>query len=190
MADIHELMVSMDLPDDLSDAEVAEIRWHLGLGPQPEQLTIITRFPTLVFDDDTGEPKLDDDGGWLVVDRPQPVWGQSPSVAWKTGGVLLSTLLREDDAHGGSTLLREDDAHGGRWALTCRWEIHPDSHGNVARLFNWLARRCHGRGRFFGYLRWHEDDEPTEILTVRDGVIVTHRNGKFVAPLWDEPAEG
>ncbi|MBB6553547.1 hypothetical protein [Nonomuraea rubra] len=39
MADIHELLVAMDLRGDLSETELAELRRHLGLGSRPEHIT-------------------------------------------------------------------------------------------------------------------------------------------------------
>ncbi|MEV4759247.1 hypothetical protein AB0J86_29695 [Micromonospora sp. NPDC049559] len=169
MADIHEFMVSMDLSGELSDAELADLRWHLGLGPRPERLTIITEFPALVFDDN-GRPVEDPDGGWRTENDPHPVWGRAPYAASKIGGVAFSALVQED----GRT--------GSRSALTCRWEIHPDEHGEVAALFDWLAGRRAEHDRFFGYLRWYEEDWPDERLEIADGRLVVRREGGAVAP--------
>ncbi|MDA2811815.1 hypothetical protein O4J56_14325 [Nocardiopsis sp. RSe5-2] len=36
MADVFELAITVDLRDEISEEEVAELRWHLGLGPEPE----------------------------------------------------------------------------------------------------------------------------------------------------------
>lgn len=38
MADIYELSVALDLRADVSDEEIAELRWQLGLGPRPVTL--------------------------------------------------------------------------------------------------------------------------------------------------------
>ncbi|GAA0708882.1 hypothetical protein Drose_21660 [Dactylosporangium roseum] len=42
MADLHELMVAADLRGDLAEPDLAELRWHLGLGPRPEHVTAAT----------------------------------------------------------------------------------------------------------------------------------------------------
>ncbi|TQK42299.1 hypothetical protein FBY35_3678 [Streptomyces sp. SLBN-118] len=44
MADIYELSIVLNLGEDLSNEEVAELRWHLGLGPKPEILHIVPSF--------------------------------------------------------------------------------------------------------------------------------------------------
>lgn len=86
---------------------------------------------------------------------------------------------------GGSTfsaLVHKSDSHGDRWALTCRWEIHPDHYDMTAELFNWLAKRCIEPDLFFGYLRWYEHDWPDEKLGIRDGILVVHRATGTVEP--------
>lgn len=188
MGDIHELMIAVDLRGNLTDAELAELRWRVGLGSRPdhiaEETIVVNEILDMILDDDEeGEegqaPVQDEHGDWLIKRYPDPAWHDgSPHAAAKIPGVAFSTLVREQDAY------------GDRWALTCRWEIHPDGHGEVTELFDWLAGRCDSDGSFFGYLRWYEDDEPDTPLHVRDGKVVTYRDGKFVAPLtWDEGDE-
>lgn len=77
MSDVFELAVSVDLRDELSEQELAELHWHLGIGPQPERLSIVTEFPFVVVDE-AGEPVVEDEprpllveavarpGGWVV----------------------------------------------------------------------------------------------------------------------------
>ncbi|MGW0806020.1 hypothetical protein [Nonomuraea sp. NPDC002799] len=176
MADIHELMVAMDLRGDLSETELAELRWHLGLGSRPEHITEETIVVNEVLDllDDEQKPVRDEKGDWVIKDFPQPAWdGGSPYAASKIPGAGCSILVRADD---------HDDE---RWALTCRWEIHPDGHAVLARLIGWLVARLHKNECFFGYQRWYEDDQP-ELLSVRDGKVVTCRDGTFVPPFWEE----
>ncbi|MFC4114420.1 hypothetical protein [Nonomuraea zeae] len=180
MSDIHELMVAMDLRGDLPETELAELRWHLGLGPRPEHITEQTIIVNEVLDllDDEQVPARDESGNWVIKEFPRPAWEDgSPYAATKIPGAGCSILVRADD-------------HGdGRWALTCRWEIHPDGHAEVAGLLGWLAARLHENESFFGYQRWYEHDEP-ELLSVLDGKVVTCREGAFVPPFWDEPAMG
>ncbi|MFG2292591.1 hypothetical protein [Streptomyces sp. NPDC048603] len=154
MSDIHELQVTVDLRDGLSGQELAELRWHLGLGPEPEQLTVITEFPFVVVDDD-GNPRIENEPRALLA-------GSGP--AWKVGGTL------------GSSLTARTGLPGGGWSLTSRTELHPDDTEQVGELLRWLAPRVHdthvhpdGTVRL-GHCRWYEDPEPYS-LEVRDGQL-------------------
>ncbi len=80
------------------------------------------------------------------------------------------------DAHEVLVRMCADDHGDGHWALTCRWEIHPDGHPEVAGLIAWLAARRHKNGPFFGYQRWYEADEP-ELLSPRRESCVACRDG-------------
>ncbi|MFF9512175.1 hypothetical protein ACF1BU_36845 [Streptomyces sp. NPDC014724] len=42
MSDVYELVVTVDLRDEITEQELAELRWHLGIGPQPERLSIVS----------------------------------------------------------------------------------------------------------------------------------------------------
>ena len=155
MADIHELMLTLDLRDELSEDELAELRWHFGLGPKPEILRIVTEFP---FWD------VDDDGELVVEDHPQPLLG-GHGEAFEVEGALVSVLL-----------LREE-IRGGAWALTSRQEIHPDQFDLIGELLSWLATKADDRHRRFdgsadlGWTRFHESRQ-AEPLVVRDGVVI------------------
>ncbi|GAA3230467.1 hypothetical protein [Nonomuraea helvata] len=180
MADIHELMLAMDLRGDLSETELGELRWHLGLGSRPEHITEETIVVNEVLDllPEEQKPVRDEHGDWVIKESPQPAWDDgSPYAASKIPGA------------GYSILVRADDHDGGRWALTCRWEVHPDGHAEVAELMDRLVARLHGNGSFFGHQRWYEDEEP-ELLGIRDGKVVTRCDGAFVPPFWDEPDMG
>ncbi|MFD3809063.1 hypothetical protein ACFWSF_37380 [Streptomyces sp. NPDC058611] len=78
MSDIHELTAAVDLRDEISATEVAELRWHLGIGPRPERLSIITEFPVVVVDD-SGVPVVEDD--------PRPLLAGNGAAA-RVGGPL------------------------------------------------------------------------------------------------------
>lgn len=171
MSDIYDFMLVIDLRDDLSDAEVAELRWHLGLGPQPERLTILTEFPEVVLDDN-GKPVTDENGDWCVENAPYPLLAQR-GAARKIGGAVFSELVR-----------RQDRAGTG-WALTVRQELHPDDFEYVDRLLDWLAARADyayvdtdgttktgGYGNYVGYQRFYENSEIDTQLTIEDGKIV------------------
>ncbi|MFB7965916.1 hypothetical protein HLK56_19810 [Streptomyces sp. G9] len=154
MSDIHELTVTVDLRDGLSERQLAELRWHLGLGPQPGHLTVVTDFPCVVVDDD-GVPR--------VGNEPRPLLaGSGP--AWRTTGALCSALVARDGLPGGG------------WALTSRTEIHPDEAEEVGALLRWLAEHVHDTRRQedgtvrLGYYRACEDPVPSA-LEVRDGRV-------------------
>ncbi|MFB7154539.1 MULTISPECIES: hypothetical protein [unclassified Streptomyces] len=155
MSDVHELVVAVDLRDEISEGELAELRWHLGLGGRPERLSVVTRFPVVVWDDE-GEPVIEDDPRPLLAGR---------GAAARVGGVLCSAL----ESRAG--LSRRG------WALTSRQEIHPDEFEKVGELLRWLAARAHethlrGDGAVgVGFLRFHEDEVP-EALTVEGGEVV------------------
>ncbi|MFI9041031.1 hypothetical protein [Streptomyces sp. NPDC053726] len=155
MADIFELMLTLDLRDELSEEELAELRWHLGLGPQPEVLRIVTEFP-FVVEDDRGE--------LIIEDRPESLLGRHGE-AFTVEGALVSVLLR-----------RQDTRHDA-WALTSRQEIHPDDFERTGELLSWLAakagdfhRRPDGSVNL-GWTRFYEGRQ-CEPLVVRDGVVI------------------
>ncbi|WP_369362894.1 hypothetical protein AB5L52_06155 [Streptomyces sp. CG4] len=155
MADIYELSLALNLREALSDGELAELRWHLGLGPRPERLRIVPAFPVVV-EDEHGEP--------VTVDDPVPLLGEKGE-AWKAGGALVSVLVRPEDVRHGT------------WALTVRQEIHPDAFDRTGELLGWLATKADDRHRVaadavqLGWTRFYESDR-FEPLVVRDGEVV------------------
>ena len=149
MADQYELVLAVDLDDDLTAAEVAELRWHLGLGRPPARPGIVTGFPSV------GQG---DDGELIVTDDPRPLLGQR-GPGWKIAGMLSSGLARRDNPAG--------------WMLTCRQEIHPDSFDEVRAVLDWLADRAgrgHGDEFAIGHVRFYEDVDPVP-LTVSSGTL-------------------
>ncbi|GGP79908.1 hypothetical protein GCM10010215_00820 [Streptomyces virginiae] len=85
MSDVHELVVAVDLRDEISEGELAELRWHLGLGGRPERLSVVTRFPVVVWDDE-GEPVIEDDPRPLLAGRgPRRGWGACSVRRWRAG---------------------------------------------------------------------------------------------------------
>ncbi|MFF4082033.1 hypothetical protein ACFYZN_21875 [Streptomyces sp. NPDC001777] len=156
MSDIYELVLAVDLRDELSEQEVAELRWHVGAGPQPEQLSIVTDFPFMT-EDESGE--------WVVEDDPSPLLAVDGG-AWRIGGALCSALV-----------VRDEPPRKG-WALTSRQEVHPDEFEKLGELLGWLAARAHHSHRLpddttvrLGYLRFYEDLMP-DVLEVKDGLVV------------------
>ncbi|MFI6930402.1 hypothetical protein [Streptomyces sp. NPDC050287] len=154
MADTYEIYIVLNLREGLPDEELAELRWHLGLGPKPEILRIVSEFPVVAFDD-AGEP--------LIENHPAPLLGQHGD-AWKVNGALTSVLVRPE----GPT--------NGAWALTVRQEIHPDQFDSVAELLTWLSTKAEDRHCLkaetvhLGWIKFHESDE-FEPLVVRDGEV-------------------
>lgn len=144
--------MALDLCEGIPDEEVAELRWHLGLGDRPEALRIVAAFP------DVAE---DDDGELVVIDRPEPLLAVRGG-AWKIRGALVSLL--------------EQGRHGA-WALTVRQEIHPDDFERIGELLRWLAGRLENRHRganaevHLGWTRFFEADR-FEPLVARDGEVL------------------
>lgn len=163
MADAYELLINADLPDDLSETELAELRWHLGLGPEPPECTIVTEFPQEFFDEH-GEPATYEPGAagsW--VEEKVPALAERGS-AWRIGGALFAALERRDDS----------EPRPG-WALTCRQELHPDGFDGPTACIRWLQRRIpepHFDLRV--YWRFYEDPllEPT---LVEEGALATRQ---------------
>ncbi|MFG2905071.1 hypothetical protein ACGF13_08410 [Kitasatospora sp. NPDC048286] len=155
MADIFELMLTLDLRDELSEEELAELRWHLGLGPKPEVLRIVPKFPL---------GYIDDDGELVIEDRPQPLLGGHGEPR-KIDGALFSILLRRERTWGGG------------WGLTSRQEIHPDQFDLTGELLCWLAAKADCGQRklngsiLLGYTRFYEEHR-LRPLVVRDGVVI------------------
>ncbi|MFD3871871.1 hypothetical protein [Streptomyces sp. NPDC058623] len=154
MSDVHELMIAVDLRDEISASELAELSWHVGIGPRPDRLSIVTEYP-VVMEDESGNPVIDDD--------PYPLLAEQ-GAASRVGGVLRSTLAP-----------RADPARPG-WALTSRQEIHPDGFEKVGELLCWLAGRAHathlrGNGAVgVGFLRFCEAEVP-DVLQVEGGQV-------------------
>lgn len=150
MADVFELTMAVHLLGEISEEEADELRWHLGLGPQPETLGIVTGFPTVAVGDD----------GWpFLEDRPRPLLGEHGEAA-KAGGRLVAGLVRS-----------EDTGNGEEWALLSRQEIHPDDFDATGGLLAWLAARAGPRHRNpdgsvrLGGIRFYASDrfEPVEV---------------------------
>lgn len=152
MADIFELFIALDLREGLADEEVAELRWHLGMGDRPEPLRIVAGLP---------EGSCDDDGEAVGDERPEPLLAGRGG-AWKVGGALVSVLERA--------------RHGG-WALTIRQEVHPNDFDLTGDLLRWLADRVDDRHRSadgavrLGWTRFYESDR-FEPLVVRAGEVL------------------
>ncbi|MFE6667331.1 hypothetical protein ACFVFH_27675 [Streptomyces sp. NPDC057697] len=155
MSDVYELAISVDLRDELSEQELDELRWHLGIGPQPERLSIVTAFP-FVAEDDSGE--------LVVADDPRPLLA-GVDAAGQVVGVLCS--MPADRA----------ELIGQGWTLTARLEIHPDEFDQVGELIRWLAVRAHDTHSHaegvvsLGCLRFCEDLVP-EALQVVNGRVM------------------
>lgn len=148
-------MLTLDLRDELSEEELAELRWHLGLGPQPEVLRIVPRVPFVV----------EGDHGELVVeDHPEPLLGDHGE-ATKVDGALVSVLVHKQDTRRSA------------WSLTSRQEIHPDAFEATGELLMWLAKKAGDSHRHpdggvsVGWTRFYEERQP-EPLVVRDGLVV------------------
>ena len=154
MSDVHDLLLVLDLRPGLPDHELDEIRWHLGIGPQPEQLTAVTDFDEVVLDDN-GAPAQDETGRILVESVPRPLLAQH-GATWRTGGALTGHLEPRDN---------------GGWALLSRQELHPDDFDRVDQLLAWLASRTQ-ETPFAGYLRHLEDAGPGELLSINEGKLV------------------
>jgi hypothetical protein len=178
MADIRELMVTIDLRNDLSEAEVNELRWHLGLAPQPPELPVWSALSPV-----SRAMYSDDDGNLVVDDRPYAILG-GKGAGQRIPGALLSALVR-----------RENPDRRPGWALTARQESHPDDMADIEALLRWLAVRadlpcaacsagsCRVGCEFFaGYLRFYEEPALESYLIFKGGTVGwSERIGRFTA---------
>jgi hypothetical protein len=162
MTDLHEVLITAELPADLPEAEMAELRWHLGLGPQPEDLSIVTDcFPLVTVDEDS-EPLPEDE--WEV--DTYPLLAERGAADWRVGGVVFSELAR-----------REEPAGPG-WALSSRQVLHSDDLNLLVQLLRWLQARAVGRGGgpacVSCHMRSYEDDLVLKPVSVHEEDLVIH----------------
>ncbi|MEU0545591.1 hypothetical protein ABZ319_37530 [Nocardia sp. NPDC005978] len=151
MADISELVISLDLRSDLSGEDVAELLWQIGRGPAPTDEDRLSRGLVEVIEDESGE---------FVCTDPAPVLDQA-GPAWKVDGVLGSSL--------------EKTATG--WHLASRQEVHPDLYETLEELFLWLSRYVESAtvapdgSVEIARLRWYEDPD-FQPLVIRDDTVL------------------
>ncbi|QGV79471.1 hypothetical protein [Streptomyces ficellus] len=142
MADIHELTLALDLRDELPDAEVAELLWHLGLGARPETPVIV---PSFGYEDE-------DDPAPLLADH---------GAAHKVGGALTSALVRRPAD--GWALASRQEIHPDQFD-----EVGALLTWLAARATDRHARP--GDGVHLGWIRFYDSDRP-EPLVARDGTV-------------------
>jgi len=144
---MFEFVVSVVLRDELSIDDVAELRWHLGLGELPECGPRIGGGVCRVAEDEDGE---------LVTLDPEPLLG-AHGPAWKIGGMLGASLERSTTG----------------WRLDARQEMHAEMLEESTELMRWLYRRVEADfvradgSVEIARMRWYEDTESTA-LVVRD----------------------
>ncbi|MFE3229730.1 hypothetical protein [Nocardia sp. NPDC059228] len=147
MADMFEFLISVDLRDELSAADVEELRWHLGSGEAPEDGFRIETGVRFAIEGEDGEPVLLD---------PEPLLG-AHGPAWKIGGMLDANLERTSAG----------------WHLEARQEVHVETLQEMTELMLWLYRRVDlglvgpDGSVELARLRWYEDAESTPLM-VRD----------------------
>src|SRR5262249_17834697 len=146
--DSYEFLLNIDLRDDLSEGELAEVRWHLGLGPQPAEVVIVT----------TTYPVPADDGSRPEVPLPVLAGEGAPT---HVHGVQVSTMARRNPF----------GAPG--WGITARQELHVDAIEDVRTFVQWLVQHADypyrkdgvdregGSWNVIGYLRRYDADKPT-----------------------------
>jgi hypothetical protein len=145
MGDMYELLLTLDLRADITDDELAELRWQVGQGPRPERLPIGTDAYLDTYP--LGDP-ADPDCLWETA-TPEPVFARR-GAARRMGGALVADLVGREQADG--------------WALTVRQEVHPDDFYQLRTLLGWLGPRSVGAQTsgvefFVGYLRFLESVE-------------------------------
>lgn len=158
VGDIYEVVLTMDIRADVTDDELAELRWHVGQGSRPERLPIrgdnyLATFPL-------GDPH-DPDCEWETAE-PEPAFPQR-GAAWNVGGALVAELVRREESDG--------------WSLTVRQEFHPDDFYQLRTLLDWLGR-CSVNAQisdiafFVGYMRFYENAEIAPLVLLNGRIRV------------------
>lgn len=159
MADLYEVLITAELRGDLSDAELAELRWHLGLGPQPERLAIVNGWYVVTTDEEGNELPEDQ---W-TVDR-YPLLAERGVADARVGGVVFSELARREDP--GNT----------SWALTSRQVVHAEDLDLLGQLLRWLQDNATGYGggppHFSCHMRFFEEGFTLKPVSVNESGIV------------------
>lgn len=150
MADIYDFFLAIDLRDDFSEQELAELRWHLGLGPRPAELTILTDFAT--FEDDS----------------PFPVLGRRGAGS-RIGGVVLSLLEARPN---GWALTTRQELHPDEFEELDAFLAWLAGKADYDYLAADGTTKSGGFGQFVGYLRWYEDAAIDKLLVIDDFQIV------------------
>ncbi|MFD1546674.1 hypothetical protein [Nonomuraea guangzhouensis] len=170
MGDIYELALTVDIRADITDDELAELRWHVGQGPRPERLPIGTDNYLEAYP--LGDP--DDPGCEWETAEAEPAFTRRGAAHW-VGGALVAELAERERADG--------------WALTVRQEVHPDEFYLLRTLLDWLGRcsvnaRAGGAEFFVGYLRFCESVE-IEPLVLSNGRIRLPEPIESHTPHWE-----
>jgi hypothetical protein len=174
VSDLYELVLAMDIRTDLTEDELAELRWHVGQGPRPEQLpsgadSYLATYPL-------GDPE-DPDCEW-ETEEPRPAFAQR-GAAIRVGGALVAELVARNDPEG--------------WALTVRQELHPDDFYRLRTLLDWLGPHSVHAGTggaetggiafVVGHLRFEENHDSEPFLLV-NGQIRVPGGIDSHTPLW------
>ncbi|MGW1138371.1 hypothetical protein [Streptomyces zhihengii] len=116
MSDYYDMFLAVDLPPELSEPVLSEVRWLLGQGDMP------------------AEPRATD---WESWGGPwQAFAGGSASHAF--AGADVSALTRAVD--------RPEADGGEPWALTVRSCVHEDDFGVTMDVVGWLLRHATTEG--------------------------------------------
>lgn len=170
MADLYELVLNVDVRGDITDDELAELRWHVGQGPRPERLPIGTDAYLETFP--LGDPS-DPDCEWETAELA-PMFAQQ-GAAWRVGGVLVAELVGRKQPDG--------------WALTVRQELHPDLFYQLRTLLQWVGAHAANPGAgvecFAGYLRFYETTQIMP-LVLMNGQIAMPADVQSHTPNWQD----
>jgi hypothetical protein len=169
MGDMYEVVLAMDIRADVTDDELAELRWHVGQGPRPERLTMGT--DSYLNTHPLGDPD-DPDCEW-DTDEPAPAF-DGRGAGSQIAGARVAELVRREDPDG--------------WSLTVRQEFHPDWFYQLRSLLDWLGPHSVNANVsdipfFVGYMRYCDSTEiePLVLLNGRIGLPESIESG---TPLW------
>lgn len=116
VSDYYDLFLAVDLPPDLSEPTLQELRWLLGEADAPSNL---------------------ESADWESWGYPWPTFAGG-FASHSFDGVDTSTLLRAGD--------RPNLDGSVSWALTVRTCVHEDVFGVVMEVVEWVLRLSTSRG--------------------------------------------
>jgi hypothetical protein len=166
--DTYEVLLALDIHGDLTDCELAELRWHLGQGPLPERLPMGTDRYLPAYP--LGDPE-DLDCAWETA-APEPLFAQH-GPGRHIGGALVAVMTGRGAPES--------------WSLTIRQELHPDEFYALRAFLHWLGRHTtHSTERHIGHLRFCESTATTP-LVLSGGTVALPDEITSHTPHWQPP---
>ncbi|MFD0035784.1 hypothetical protein ACWGDS_30685 [Streptomyces sp. NPDC055059] len=157
MSDYYDLFLAVDLPPDLAEPVLQELRWLLGQADSAP-----ATHSAVAWEDHWDEP-------WPVFD------GGSASRSF--AGADTALLVRAVD--------RAEPDGSVPWALTVRTCVHEDEFGVVMEAVEWLLRKATTDG-WVGFVRSSASEGTHHVVRHQGGfeLVDVRSAGKWVQVSW------